>query len=37
MGELVVLGACIGFTASTCAFFFGWVIAQARRLVRQIR
>lgn len=37
MGELLGLGFCVGFTISTCAFFVGWVIAQVRRLVRQIR
>lgn len=37
MGELVVLGISIGFVVSTCAFFTGWVVAQVRRMVRQIR
>lgn len=37
MGELIVVGVCVGFTVSTCAYMIGWVIAQIRRLVRQIR
>lgn len=37
MGELLVLGVCIGFTVSTCAFFVGFAIAQIRRLIRLMR
>lgn len=37
MGELVVVGICVGFTVSTCAYAIGWTIAQVRRLIRQIR
>lgn len=37
MGELLVLGVCVGFMVSTCAFFAGWSIAQVKRLIRQIR
>lgn len=37
MGELLVLGGLFGFVVSTCAYMIGWVIAQVRRLIRQIR
>lgn len=37
MGDLLVLGVCIGFVFSTCAFFIGFAIAQVRRLIRSIR
>ena len=37
MGELVVLGTCVGFTVSTCAYMIGWTIAQVRRLIRSVR
>lgn len=37
MGELIVVGIAVGFTASTCAYMIGWTIAQVRRLVRSIR
>lgn len=37
VGSLIVLGVCVGITASTCAYFIGWVIAQARRLIQSIR
>lgn len=37
MGELLVLGVCVGFVVSTCAYMIGWVIAQVGRLIRYIR
>lgn len=37
MAELMVVGVCIGFTVSTCAYMIGWSIAQVRRLIRSIR
>lgn len=37
MGELLVVGVCVGFTVSTSAYMIGWSVAQVRRLVRSIR
>jgi len=37
MGELVVVGVCVGFTFTTCAYAMGWTIAQVRRLIWSIR
>lgn len=37
MGDLVVVGTCVGFTVSTCSYMIGWAIAQVRRLIRSIR
>lgn len=37
MGEFLVVGFCVGFIVSTCAYAIGWTIAQVRRLIRAVR
>lgn len=37
MGEFIVVGFCVGFVVSTCAYFTGYALAQVMRLIRSIR
>lgn len=37
MGELIVVGFCVGFVVSTCANFTSYALAQVMRLIRLIR